>query len=124
MLDSCIRRTGILAFQKAYRAGCEKEEKHFDAQYQLCLIVFAFEYWEQHGTEKDDLIDGGDFSPQGSLMYAIQEALDSFSCFFFDKTLTEGEYEAFLSLQQSFYGKYVSSEELKEYETSLEREEY
>ena len=84
--------------------------------------MFAFEYWEQHGIEKDDLIDGGDFSPQGRLMYATMEVLDSFSCYFFDKTLTEEEYKTFLSLKKSFYAKYVSPKELKEYQTSLERE--
>ena len=122
LLDSSLLYTKSLAFRKAYRARLEKEEKHFDAQYQLYLIMFAFEYWEQHGIEKDDLIDGGDFSPQGCLMYAIMEALDSFSCYFFDKTLTEEEYKAFLSLQKSFYSKYVSPKELKEYQISLERE--
>ena len=122
LLDSSLLYTKSLAFRKAYRARLKKEEKHFDAQYQLYLIMFAFEYWEQHGIEKDDLIDGGDFSPQGQLMYAIMEALDSFSCYFFDKTLTEEEYKTFLSLQKSFYGKYVSPKELKEYQTSLERE--
>ena len=41
LLDNSLLYTRSLALEKAYRVGREKEEKHFDAQYQLYLIMFA-----------------------------------------------------------------------------------
>ena len=92
------------------------ELEHFDAQYRLCLLVFACEYWETHGTGEDDVLSYGDLTAQGELMAAIREGFDTLLCCGFVETLTEEEYETFLSFGKSFHAKYykIYPEKLKQ----------
>ena len=116
LLCFSLAHTGSLAFKKAWNLKQMSDSKHFESQYRLCLLVFACEYWEAHGTEEDDVLSYGDLTAQGELMKAIREGFLTLLRCGFVETLNKEEYETFLSFVKSFYAKYykIYPEKLKQ----------
>lgn len=81
----CISRTPMLAFQKAYKAKLMSEIKHFEAQYKLSIIGYA---WELH--KKNGSLDG--------MLGAIISQLQSFHAENLEETLTPEERAYFEAL--------------------------
>ena len=111
-----LAHTSSLAFKKARNLKQMGDCRYFTAQYRLCLLIFACEYWEAHGTGEDDVLKYGDLTAQGELMKAIREGFDELLCFGYVETLNKEEYETFLSFGKSFHAKYykIYPEKLKQ----------
>lgn len=95
-LHLCLCYTSGLGSRKACRNRKFSQSKHYDAQYQLFLIGWAYTVWCS--------VSGGD----DELMYAIKSAFYSFRSQMFAETLTDEEYTYFIETAKSFFAKYYS----------------